>query len=308
MTVRFRVAAVSAACVCVAALLGGCGGAAASVNQATLIVTPMSAVVTTAPLPTTEDGVQVVARVNGQAILLPTFQRALERAEIQQIVVQNVPGFQDSVLNILVEQSLITQAAESLAVTVSDEEVNAELQGSIELAGGADAWQQWLDINAYTEEEFRATLYDALLTSRMRDFVTASLATGDVPYARARHILVSSVDTALSLMQQIEAGGDFAALASQYSADETTKNNGGDLGWFAEDELLQPALAYAAFAGEIGQLQGPIRTELGYHVLQVTERENRAVADDRRAVLAQARFTNWLSSLSAAATIERFIQ
>jgi parvulin-like peptidyl-prolyl isomerase len=305
---KLRLAAAMAACVCTVGVLAGCGGAAASVNQTTLVVTPISVVVTTMPLPTSESGEQVVARVNGEPILLPEFQRALERAEIQQVVVQNVPGFQDAVLNILVEQQLIGQAAAAQAVVVTDAEVEAELQDSIALAGGPEAWARWLVTNAYTEEEFRATLHDALLTGRMRDVVTAALAAGDVPFARARHILVADEATALDIMRQIEGGADFAALASQYSADETTRSNGGDLGWFAEDELLQAALAYAAFAGEPGQVQGPIRTELGYHVLQVMERENRPVPEERRAALAQARFTNWLSSLTAGATIERFIQ
>lgn len=273
---------------------------------ATLVVTPLQPA-DIEPLPTGDAGVSVVARVNGEAITLEDYQRELEHSERQQINVQNVTAFQEMVLDIMVEQTLINQQAAQNNINVSDDEINAELQSNIALAGSPEAWQQWLTANYYTEDEFRATLRDALLTARVRDFVIGDIS-GNVPHVHARHILVADEALANELIARISNGEDFAALAAQYSLDETSKNNGGDLGWFAEDELLQPALAYSAFSSNLQEIIGPVQSELGYHILQVLEREDRPVDDARRAALSQARFTNWLTSLLESASIERYLR
>ena len=69
----------------------------------------------------------------------------------------------------------------------------------------------------------------------------------------------------------------------------------------------QPVLAQAAFSQEVGAVGGPIESSLGWHVLQVVERGERPVPEEKRADLAQRRFEQWLDQLSASATIELFI-
>lgn len=273
----------------------------------TLVVTPL-AQGTAAPLPVEASGEQVVARVNGEPILLTDFQRELARMELQQPQpILDVPAFQDSVLNLMIEQTLIDQAAAQAGITISDADLDAEIQQGIELSGGAEAWQSWLAANGYSADEFRETLRVALVTGQMRDRVIGDLIAETIPFVHARHILVGTSDLAEDIAAQLNAGGDFAALAAQHSLDSTTAANGGDLGWFAEDELLQPTLAHAAFNSALNQIVGPIQTTLGYHVLQVLEREDRAVSAERLASLSQARFTNWLAGLVSAAIIERYL-
>ncbi len=273
---------------------------------ATLVVTPL-APSDIEPLPTGDAGILIVARVNGEAITLEDYQRDLERAEQQQITVQNITAFQEGILDVMIEQMLINQQAALQNISISDDEISAEIQNNTTLAGSAEAWQQWLAANYYTEDEFRNTLRDALLTARVRDFVVGDIS-GSVPHVHARHILVADQALAAELLTRINNGEDFATLAAQYSRDETSRNNGGDLGWFAEDELLQPSLAYSAFSSALQEIIGPVPSELGYHILQVLEREDRPVDEARRAALSQARFTNWLTSLLESATIERFLR
>jgi foldase protein PrsA len=273
----------------------------------TLVVTPF-AQGTAAPLPVEASGEQVVARVNGEPILLADFQRELARLELQQAQpILDIAAFQDSVLNLMIEQTLIDQAAEQAGITISDADLDNEIQQVMDVSGSADAWQTWLAANGYTADEFRETLRVALITGQMRDRVIGDLIAETIPFVHARHILVGTADLAEDLAAQVSAGGDFTALAAQYSLDSTTAANGGDLGWFAEDELLQPTLAHAAFNSELNQIVGPIQTTLGYHVLQVLEREDRAVSQERLASLSQARFTNWLAGLVSAATIESYL-
>ena len=92
---------------------------------------------------------------------------------------------------------------------------------------------------------------------------------------RARHILIASNMTQSeklvdSLAGLIRKGGDFDALARQYSADQNTSVNGGDFGWFTQDQMLQP-IADSAFFSNKNEVK-VVRSNYGFHVLQVTDR------------------------------------
>jgi parvulin-like peptidyl-prolyl isomerase len=173
-------------------------------------------------------------------------------------------------------------------------------------AGGAEAWQQWLTSNNYTEEELRATLRDTLLTSRVRDRITGDLSQ-PVLQTHARHILVATQEQANDLLVRLQNGEDFAALAGQYSLDTSTSVNGGDLGWFTSEELLEPTLSQIAFQLQPGQIAGPIQTSLGFHIIQKIESAEREIDPEKRAQLGQSRFESWLNTLAASATIEQYL-
>jgi parvulin-like peptidyl-prolyl isomerase len=255
-------------------------------------------------LPKNDAGVPLVARVNEIDITLPEFQRMLQRYQAQPF--GDPSGLPKLVLTTMIQQVLIDQAAATNNIDIEPEVVNQELQGLIDDAGGPDSWQRWLENNDYTEDELRGTLRETLLTSQMRDRITGDLS-GAVLQVHARHILVTSQDEANQLMVRLRNGEDFATLAAQNSLDTTTRVNGGDLGWFMQEELLEPELAQVAFELDPGQIAGPIQTSLGYDILQTLERENRLVDADKRARLAQNRFENWLNTLVATAKIEQYL-
>jgi parvulin-like peptidyl-prolyl isomerase len=144
------------------------------------------------------------------------------------------------------------------------------------------------------------------MTGQVLEIVTQDLL-GDVPHVHARHILVEAEAEANELLSRLSNGEDFAVLAAEYSLDDTTARQGGDLGWFTEDELLEPALAHAAFSLEPNMVTGPIQTLLGYHVIQTLERADRPIPEDRLPEVMQARFEHWVDSLVATATIERYL-
>lgn len=97
---------------------------------------------------------------------------------------------------------------------------------------------------------------------------------------RARHILVQTSDerddaAALARAQQaksrIAGGADFAAVARELSDDTATKATGGDLGYFGRSGYA-PEFVAAAFGAQPGQVVGPVKTEVGYEVLEVTDK------------------------------------
>lgn len=88
--------------------------------------------------------------------------------------------------------------------------------------------------------------------------------------AEARHILVDSEEQCLALKKEIESGADFAAVARENSLCPSSRN-GGDLGEFGPGQMV-PEFDKAVFSSDVGVVIGPIKTQFGYHLLEVTKR------------------------------------
>jgi peptidyl-prolyl cis-trans isomerase C len=255
--------------------------------------------------PTDESGNVLVARVNGDGITQSEFERALVRAQ-QEMQAADPTALEKVVLDSLIEQRLIEQSASDQNIVVSADAIESEFQFNREIAASDAAWQQWLTENQYTEEEFRATIHAMLIAGAMRDQVTQQLPE-NVPQVHARHILVETEAEANAVMTRLGSGEDFVALAASLSKDVTTREQGGDLGWFVEGELLEPLLTQVAFNLNAGEIGGPVATRLGYHVVQTLERAERPVTPEKQALLAQIHFENWLRGLTFNAVIERYL-
>ncbi|MFT5391034.1 MAG: peptidyl-prolyl cis-trans isomerase C [Gammaproteobacteria bacterium] len=91
-----------------------------------------------------------------------------------------------------------------------------------------------------------------------------------MPQAEARHILVDSEETCQQLKTEIEGGADFAAIAKEHSSCPSSRQ-GGDLGQFGPGQMVK-AFDEVVFSADVGVVQGPVKTEFGYHLLEVTSR------------------------------------
>ncbi|PJF31021.1 MAG: hypothetical protein CUN51_05960 [Candidatus Thermofonsia Clade 1 bacterium] len=302
------------ACVWLASLLSACGGNA---PQTTVAANPPVSSPTqppptaqaAQPTPTAEI---LAARVNDQGISMAVLDREVARRLETIRSFGNPPPrdlaqFRNEVLDLLIEQVLIEQAAAIQGVEVTDADLDAEIAAIIEIAGSRENWEAQLKADRLSEAEYRANLRAALLTQRMRDIVTAT-ACKNVEQVRARHILVPDEAKALALRAELENGADFAALAALHSLDVTTQQIGGDLGWFARGQLLQEEIEIAAFSLPINVLSAPIKTELGYHLLQVLERSTDRLVDEEMCYrLTESTFERWIQELISRAKIEKFL-
>ena len=88
--------------------------------------------------------------------------------------------------------------------------------------------------------------------------------------AAARHILVESETQCHDLKKQIEGGADFAALAKQHSKCPSGRE-GGNLGTFGKGAMV-PEFDKVVFTAPVGEVQGPVKTQFGFHLLEVTMR------------------------------------
>jgi peptidyl-prolyl cis-trans isomerase C len=88
--------------------------------------------------------------------------------------------------------------------------------------------------------------------------------------ASARHILVDTEEQCLQLKERIEAGEDFADIAREYSSCPS-RAQGGDLGQFGPGMMVKE-FDEVVFSADVNTLQGPVKTQFGYHLLEVTSR------------------------------------
>jgi peptidyl-prolyl cis-trans isomerase C len=88
--------------------------------------------------------------------------------------------------------------------------------------------------------------------------------------AKARHILVETQEQCEDLKRQIEAGADFAALAKEHSICPSSED-GGNLGEFSPGEMVEE-FDEVVFGREVGKIHGPIETQFGFHLVEITSR------------------------------------
>ncbi|HZW48265.1 MAG TPA: peptidylprolyl isomerase, partial [Microvirga sp.] len=91
---------------------------------------------------------------------------------------------------------------------------------------------------------------------------------------RARHILVESEEEAKKAFDRVKGGEDFAKVAGELSKDPGSKTDGGDLGFFTKDRMVEP-FAEAAFKLEPGQVSEPVKSQFGWHVIKVEEKRTK---------------------------------
>jgi parvulin-like peptidyl-prolyl isomerase len=110
---------------------------------------------------------------------------------------------------------------------------------------------------------------------------------------------------AQELRQRILDGEDFAALAEQYSDDPGSAPNGGDLGWSGRGRYV-PEFEDAAFSLPVGEVSEPVKTQFGYHLIQVLERDDQRPKDENQLRQEEEQaFQSWLQEQLLSLDIKR---
>jgi peptidyl-prolyl cis-trans isomerase D len=157
-----------------------------------------------------------------------------------------------------------------------------------------DNFQAEYDIS---EADLRYVIESQLYREKVMDAV---LADADIPREEeqvwARHILVEELETAHEVEAKLQAGEDWAELAAEYSTDTSSKDTGGDLGWFGADQMV-PEFELATFAlNEIGQISDPIQSQFGYHIIQLLGRRSQPLTESQYQQERQTEFQDWLTA------------
>lgn len=184
----------------------------------------------------------------------------------------------------LISEKLIEQQTKKLGITISKQDIEAELHYTAEAYPSREAFYEALFRWKLTLEEFKEQLQIQVAIEKLlgegividdrqaESYYNEHLDLFNEPETvRASHILTRDMESANMMLQQLREGALFSELAERYSEDEQTRQSGGDVGLFPRG-VMTSAFEDAAFQLDIGDISQVVRTERGYHIIQVTER------------------------------------
>ena len=199
----------------------------------------------------------VVARVNGEAVRASDVMRLVSQLppQVQQMPLEMI---YPAILDQLVNQKLVSAAG-----------YKAGLQNSAEVKDELKRAEERIVQRAYIQGEVEKRITKDALDKAYKDYVAKNPAQEEV---KASHILVEGEAEAKDIIAQLKKGGDFAKLAKEKSKDKAAAEQGGDLGYFTKDMMVEP-FANAAFAMAKGEVsKEPVKTQFGYHVIKVEDK------------------------------------
>jgi peptidyl-prolyl cis-trans isomerase SurA len=250
---------------------------------------------------------RVIAIVNDSIILQSELDARLTpvRAEAEQIQdpgerKRRLAKLASQVLDEMVNEELIVQAAEGAKIDVESSEVQAALdeikqQNNLDDAGLAQA----LGAQGYTLQNYKADLRRQLMRLRAvntivqpkiqiteedvharydqmqrRSEAVSAVRLSDILIKLPDHATEQQIndakDKAGKAVERVKAGEDFAAVAKDMSDDDSTKQTGGELGWF-ERGSINPDWEQIVFSMEKGDVRGPVSGPQGLYVFLVTD-------------------------------------
>ncbi|WP_211171099.1 peptidylprolyl isomerase [Bacillus sp. DNRA2] len=258
----------------------------------------------------------VVAEVNGEKI---------SQTELNKLLNDT---YGDDILDSLISKKLIEQAAAKKDLSVSKNEIDEEFKALQESYGGEDAFKQTIASSGVTETQVRADIKNYLLAEKILkpgikvsdeeikqyfEDNKDSFATSE--QVKASHILVEDEATANEIKVKLVNGEDFAKLAKEYSTDTTTKENGGDLGYFSKGDMVAE-FEEVAFTLGVNEISAPVKTDYGYHIIKVIDKKaaQEAKFEEHKKEIKEtltdeklsSEYTKWLEDAKKDAKIKKY--
>lgn len=245
-----------------------------------------------------------VAIVNGEDIPLADFQRQAfdtQRFYVEQGLDPNTEDGQrqllflrKQVLDDMINQVLIAQAASEMGIAATDEEVAERMQSYLEDFGTEEELATSLAQSGTNVDEIETMERSSIVGQKLLERITV-----DVPataeFVHARHVLCETAEACEAALGRLNTGEAFDAVAGAVSADETSAKRGGDLDWIARGMLPSQQLEDEIFKLQPGERSGVVQTDFGFHVIEVLERDaERELSADQRYALREKRLMEWL--------------
>ena len=237
-------------------------------------------------------GANVVATVNGQPIT-DEMVRSFVRSQTNGQDVQLNDMQRQLVIKSLVNVELLAQAARNEGIDKKPE-VAAELTMSDNQTLAQAGVAHYMEGHKLSDAQVQAAYQDAVKSGAASQY-------------KARHILVASEDQAKDIIAKLGKGGNFAALAKQYSLDPGSKANGGELGdWFSGDSMVPEFTAALVTLKKGEYTKAPVKSQYGWHVIQLEDVNTQTLAQmhDKLAEQVERKTINdYLDQLRASAKV-----
>ncbi|NLN48077.1 MAG: foldase [Clostridiales bacterium] len=189
------------------------------------------------------------------------------------------------VLDMLIANKIIDLELKKENISISQEDIDKEMDAIAEHYGGLSNFEQMLTIYGQSLDTVKQNIEKNLQIKKLLEpqititdeelltyFEENKESFNVEEQVNASHILVDSEDKAKEVESKIAAGDDFAELAKEYSTDSSNKDNGGNLGFFGRGEMV-PEFEDVAFSLEIGNISDPVKSDFGYHIIKVEEKK-----------------------------------
>jgi foldase protein PrsA len=244
-----------------------------------------------------------IASVGDGVVTQEQFDQIWKQAEAQYKSQQGAPPFPSpgttqykqlraSIVNYLVQNEVIKTKAADMGVTVTDKQFQARMKQIVQQVGGQKKLDKLLKQQAVTQPQLEQQLKAQMLQDAVQQKVYASIKVTPAQIEKyfndpanksqfnvaesvdARHILVKTkaeAEKVRALLAADNSDANWKKVAKQYSTDPGSKNNGGSLGNFPKGRMVQP-FENAAFALKVGEISQPVKTQYGYHVIEVTKK------------------------------------
>lgn len=201
----------------------------------------------------------VIAKVNGKTITESDMR--LAEAEIGNDLGSLPPDQRRRVLlEYLIENQLFAEAAEG-----------EKLASGAQFDERMQYWRRRALRDSYFERSVKNSVDDREARKLYDQQVSGLKPEEEV---RARHILVDSEDKAKEVYEKVAHGEDFTKMAKEHSKDPGSKEDGGDLGYFAQGQMV-PEFETAAFKLKKGDVSMPVQTKFGWHLIKIEDRRSR---------------------------------
>lgn len=186
------------------------------------------------------------------------------------------------VLTNLIRTEILQLAAEDRDIEVTDAEIAEQRELLVEEAGGQEALDEVIAEASITDTELEGNLRDQVVQNEITSQLADDVTDADIKAAfeedpqgqygeklQVRHILTEKKAEAETALERIESGDEFAEVATDVSIDPGSAENGGDLGEVAKGQTV-PEFEEAAFGAKEGEVVGPVKSDFGFHVIEVT--------------------------------------
>jgi peptidyl-prolyl cis-trans isomerase C len=276
----------------------------------------------------------VLARVNGEPVTKADFERLLKNIEAGRgpIPAERRDEILRAVLDQLITYNVMKQEAGARKLSVSEAEVNSQVQQMQSQFPSEAEFKQALAARDLSVDQLKADarvdmLIDRMMQAELAAAVDATEADARAFYdgnpdkfeqgesVRASHILIMANEQADAaakqaasarmdgILKRARSGEDFAALAKEHSED-STREQGGDLGFFPRGQMV-PAFDQVAFSLKPGEISDVVATQFGYHIIKVAEKKPATTVPYDEV---KGRILEFLSNQKKQERIESFIE
>jgi parvulin-like peptidyl-prolyl isomerase len=244
-----------------------------------------------------------IASVGDNVVTQEQFDQIWKQAQAQYKSQDGAPPFPSpdstqynqlkaSIVNYLVQNEIIKAKASEMGVTVTDKQLQERMAQIVKQVGGQKKLDKLLKDQSVTLDQLKVQLQSQMLQDAVQQKVYAGIKITPEQIQKyyedpanksqfnvaesvdARHILVKTkaeADKVRALLEADNTDANWKKVAKQYSTDPGSKNNGGSLGNFPKGRMVKP-FEDAAFALKVNEISQPVKTQFGYHIIEVTKK------------------------------------